>query len=317
MPQLTPSQARVVDPVLTTIAQGIQQADMVGMALFPRVNVALRAGNIITFGREAFMLYASARSPGENTKRVQFGYAGSPFALLDYSLEAGLPIEIQQEQQSGANGWTIDGASSAIKNTSDIMALRLEYQQAQLARTYASYGGSNKVTLSGTSQWSDFSGTSNPVSVVETAKEAVRAATGKRPNTCVMGAAVMAKLKQHPVIIDRTKYTGRDVATADLIASLFGVERVLVGDAVYSNDAGTTLTDVWGKDVILAYTNTATVADAGAPTYGYTYNLNGYPLVEEPYYDRNTKSWYFPVDRAEAPVIAGISAGYMIKDAVA
>lgn len=317
MPQLTPSQARVVDPVLTAVAQGYRQSNLIGSALFPRVGVNLRAGNIITFGREDFMLYTSARSPGENTRRVQFGYAGSPFALVDYSLEGGLPIEIQQEQQDGANGWTLDGGAMTVNKTSSIMALRLEVAQANLARAYASYGAGNKVTLSGTSQWSDYSGTSNPVAVIETAKEAVRQAIGLRPNTVVMGAAVMAKLRQHPIVVDRLKYTGRDIATVEILAGLFGVEKVLVGDAVYSNDAGTAFTDVWGKDVIVAYTNPASLQDMGAPTYGYTYNLDGYPLVEEPYFDRNSKSWYFPVTRAEAPVIAGISAGYMVLNAVA
>jgi len=317
MAQQTPAQARVIDPVLTQIAQGSRQSGFVGTALFPLVPVAMRAGNIITFGREDFMLYSTARAPGENTRRVQFGYSGSAFALVDYSLEGGLPIEIQQEQMSGANGWTIDGAAMTIRKVGAIMDLRLEQAQAALARTYASYAAGNKVTLTGTGQWSDFSGTSDPIANVETAKEAVRAAVGLRPNTLVMGAAVAAKVRQHPKIVDRIKYTGRDVATNELLASLFGVANVLTGDAIYSNDAGTAFTDVWGKDVILAYTTPAPLADMGAPTYGYTYNLGGYPIAETPYFDRNAKSWYFPVTRAEAPVIAAISAGYMIKDAVA
>jgi hypothetical protein len=40
-------------------------------------------------------------------------------------------------------------------------------------------------------------------------------------------------------------------------------------------------------------------------------------LAEEAYYDRNTKSWVFPVTRAEAPVLASASAGYLITGAVA
>jgi hypothetical protein len=127
----------------------------------------------------------------------------------------------------------------------------------------------------------------------------------------------MAKLRQHPNVVDRMKYTGRDVATAEILAALFGVQRVLVGDAIYSNDAGTAFTDVWGKDVVVAYTELGSVADMGAPSYGYTYQLSGYPLAEDPYYDRNTKSWVFPVTRAEAPVLASASAGYLITNAVA
>lgn len=317
MSQLNLSQARIIDPVLTNIAQGFKQSGFVGSALFPRVPVAMRAGNIITFGREDFMLYATQRAPGEATRRVQYGYTGGTFALLDYSLEGALPIENLQEGMAGANGWSVDGAAMAIRKTMSIMDLRLEYAQATIARTAGTYAAGNKVTLSGTSQWSDFTGTSQPIQNIETAKEAVRAATGKRPNTVVMGAATMAKLRQHPIIVDRMKYTGRDVATTEILASLFGVDQVLVGDAIYSNDAGTAFTDVWGKDVVVAYTDTASVADMGTPTYGYTYNLGGYPIVEQPYFDRNSKTWFFPCTRSEAPVIAGANAGYLITNAVA
>jgi hypothetical protein len=314
MAQMIPSGARVIDPVLSTIAQGYQNSAMIASALFPQVAVPLRAGKIITFGKEDFMLYGTQRSPGENTKRVQFGYSAGSFALVDYSLEGQVPIEVLQE---GQNGPGIDHAAMAVRKVSAIMALRLEKAAADLARTAASYAAANKTTLTSTAQWSDFTGVSQPMQNIETAKEAVRSATGKRPNTVVMGAAVMAKLRQHPIVVDRMKYTGRDVATVEILASLFGVDRVLVGDALYANDAGTTFTDVWGKDVVVAYTELASVGDMGAPSYGYTYNLNGYPLAEEAYFDRNTKSWVFPVTRAEAPVLASASAGYLITNAVA
>ena len=317
MGQMNLSQARVIDPVLTTVAQGYKQLDLVGGNLFPQVPVPMRAGKIITFGKEDFMLYAMGRAPGENTRRVQFGYASGNFALVDYSLEGVLPIEIEQEAGEGANGYSIDMATVTIHKTAAIMALRLEYAQAQLARTAGNYGAGNKTTLSGTSQWSDYSGTSNPVTVAETAKEAIRQATGKRPNVCVMGAAVMAKLRAHPVIVDRMKYTGRDVATAEIIASLFGVDRVIVGESIYSNDAGTAFTDVWGKDVVFAYTELSSLAAMGTPSYGYTYNLQGYPIAEVPYWDRSAKSQVFPVTRAEAPVIAAATAGYLVTNAVA
>jgi Phage major capsid protein E len=314
MPQMNLTTTRVVDPVLSTVAQGYKQSDMIANALFPRVSVPLRAGNILTFGKEDFMLYNAARAPGAATRRVQVGYSGTPYALVDYALEGQLPIEIMQEAQNGPG---IDESKVTIYKTLAMLDLRFENAAATIARTAGSYGAGNKVTLSGTGQWSDFTGVSQPIQNIETAKEAVRAATGKRPNTVVMGAAVMAKLRQHPIIVDRMKYTGRDIATVEILASLFGVQRVLVGDAIYSNDAGTTFTDVWGKDVVVAYTDTASAQDMGAPSYGYTYNLNGYPLVEEPYFDRSTKSWVYPVTRSEAPVLASASAGYLITNAVA
>jgi len=316
MPQLTPSQARVVNPVLSSIAQGIQQNDLVGNYLFPAVDVPLRGGQILTFGREAFMQYSNLnRAPGTSTPRVQFGYSGSTYALVDYSIEGKVPVEIEQEAMNSS--FSLDHAAVALNGASRILQLRLEIAQATLATTLSNHASSNRTTLSGTAQWSDFGTTSNPLSDIETGKEAIRAGTGRRPNVGVMGPAVWAKLKYHPIVKDYTKYTGREVATLDILSALTGIANWYIGDAVSSNDAGTTLSDVWGKDVVLAYSELGSVANYGAPTFGYTYNLAGYPLAEEPYQDRNHKSQFFPVTRAEAPVIAGQLAGYLIKSCVA
>lgn len=314
MPQMSNPAARIIDPVLTAVAQGYKHPDFVGGALFPYVPVGQRGGKIVTFSKEDFMLYNTGRAPGQNTKRVQYGYTSGSYALESHSLEGTLPIETMQEAAAVPG---IDASRMTIFKTQNIIALRLEKQQADIARNAAAYAAGNKITLSGTAQWSDLtSGVSDPIAVVETGKEAVRKKVGKRANTGVMGAAVFEKLKQHPKVIDRMKYTGRDVPTVEMLAALFGLDRVLIGDAVFADDAGV-FSDVWGKDMVLAYTETASLAEMGTPSYGYTYRLDGYPVVEEPYFDRNAKSWIYPVTDEVAPVIAGADAGYLITNAVA
>lgn len=313
MQQQTASQARVIDPILSEIAHGYTNADMVGMALFPSVPVAQRGGKIISFGKEDFALYNTARAPGTNTKRVQFGYTSGAYALTQHALEAVSPWELEQEASAVAK---IDYAAMAIRKVQNIIALRLEKAQADLATTAASYASSNKTTLSGTSQWSDYSGTSNPSKDIETAKDAIRSQIGKRGNTAIMGAAVWKSLRQHPAIIDRIKYTGRDSITLEMLAQLWGLERVLVGDAVYTDAAGT-MTDVWGKFVVVAYTTKGSVQDYGEPSYGYTYRLDGAPYVEQGYADRSAKSDIYPVTDEVSPVLTAALSGYLISGAVA
>lgn len=313
MQQQTAGQARVIDPILTEIAQGYQNQAMVGSQLFPVVPVMQRGGKIISFNKEDFSLYNTQRVPGANTRRVQFGYTSGNYALEQHSLEGVAPWELQQDASTIAK---IDYASMAIKKVQNIIALRLESAQATLATTAASYQAANKTTLAGVNQWSDYTGTSNPSKDIETAKEAVRAATGQYPNTVVLSATVMGKLRQHPAIIDRIKYTGRDVVTTDLLAALWGVEKVWVGGAVYA-DASAAMTDVWGKFCVVAYTQTGTIAQLGEPTYGYTYRLDGAPYVEMGYQDRNAKSDIYPVVDEVLPVLTSAIAGYLISAAIA
>ena len=313
MPQMTPSQARVIDPVLSAVAQGYKNADLVGSALFPYVPVDQRGGKIVSFGKEDFYLYAGARAPGATTKRVVFGYSAGSYALTQFSLEGVVPWELQQESQAVPG---IDQASVAVTRVQRIVALNLEKAQADLATTAGNYAASNKNTaLTGTSLWSDASA-SDPIGDIETGREAIRAQTGRYPNTLILSAKSMKALRAHSKIIDRIKYTGRDIPTVELLASLFGVDNVLIGGAVWA-DANGTLADVWGKAAVLAVTEIGSVADLGVPSYGYTYRLRGAPIVETPYEDRSAKSWVYPVTDEVQPVIAGASAGYLISPTVA
>jgi len=211
----------------------------------------------------------------------------------------------------------INYGNLAVRKTQNIIALRKEKSQADLATTAANYPASNKVTLAGTDQWSDYvAAGSDPSDDIEVAKEAIRNKVGKRPNTVVLGPLVWSKLKYHPKMIDRIKYTGRDSLSLEMVAALWEVKRVVVGDAVYLSAAGVQ-TDVWGKFVVLAFTEVGSLADNGLPSYGYTYQLRGYPIVEQPYYERNPKSWIYPVTDALQPVIASNIAGYLISAVVA
>ena len=57
MPQATPGQARVVDPILSAVARGYRSPKAaVANVLFPIVTVGLRAGRIISFGPDDFKL---------------------------------------------------------------------------------------------------------------------------------------------------------------------------------------------------------------------------------------------------------------------
>jgi hypothetical protein len=308
---MTPAQARVVDPVLTEVARGYQNSAFAGMALFPTVSVGARGGKIIAFGREHFRLYNTARAPGGQVVRTTSLYSSQSYALEQHAIEEGVPYELMGDA-SAVPG--VDLGAAAVRRGMNIIGLRLEKAQADLARNASNYGASNKVTLSGTSQWSD--STSDPISAVEGYKEIVRGQIGVRPNTLLVSGRVFAILKTHPKVTDRIKYTSRDVATPDLLAALFGVEQFVVGDAIYVDNAGATA-DIWGKDAILAYTAIGGVADAGRPSYGYTYRLQDMPVVEDPYQDRSTRSWIYQIADEVVPVIAGADAGFLIQNAVA
>lgn len=303
-------QARIVDPVLTNVARGFVQQDLAGMALFPAVPVMLGGGNIIQFGREEFRQYNIRRAPGAATKRIPMGYAGTPYALLQDALEMPVPREHMRDasRQPGIQLGTV-----ATQKAMRIAMLSLEVEQAGLARNTASYPASNRVALGAGSRWSDAA--VNPSATIETGREAIRAAVGVYPNLALLSARAFAACRNNPAILDRFKYTSSESVTAEMLARLWDIDRVVVGRSVTA-DAADVTTDVWGTDAILAYTAIGAI-DNAQPSFAFTYTMEGHPLVEQAYWDNSTKSWIYPVTYERAPVIAGGGAGYLIQTAAA
>lgn len=309
MPNL--NQRRVIDPILSTVVQGYRHPGHVGMALFPRVPVTVAGGQILEFGKESFKAYSTSRAPGGATKRIQFGYLGRPYALENHALEAPVPREHQRDASIVPG---VDLGTRAVNLVMQVMSLALEVQQATLATTAANYDANHKITLSGTDQWNDKTN-SDPIGDISAARQAIRASVGLRPNVLELGPAVFEALSNHPQILDRIKYSQRGVVTAELLASILEIPTVVVGEAITFNDAGVAA-DVWGKHAVLAYVPPVP-STMEEPSYGYTYAMEGHPLVEQPYWDANPKSWIYGVAYERVPVLSGITSGYLISNAVA
>lgn len=313
MSQQTPGQARVVDPILSDHARGYKRAGNIGKILFPVAFVPAYGGKVIEFDKAAFRLHNSKRAPGTNTKRIDRGYAGKPYAIVPSALEAKVPRELMRD---AAQVPGIDLAGDAVDVVMSSLELEHEYDSAQLARNASNYDSDHKVALVGAARWTGASG--DPVKDVETAIEAVRATIGIRPNTVALSATAFGACKSNAKILDRIKYTGRDSVTTDILATLFGVKRVVVGEAVVATGADDDFGDVWGDDVIVAYVAEGQANDrrnAAEPSFGYTYAIPGMPMVENPYWDQSAKSWIYGVSNDATPVLAGMTAGYLIQNA--
>lgn len=78
---------------------------------------------------------------------------------------------------------------------------------------------------------------SEPITLVDTYKTTMAQATGKMPNTLVLGANVGPALRSNPDITDRIKYTQTGVANLAMLAALFEVDRVVIARSVYNTAA--------------------------------------------------------------------------------
>lgn len=124
--------------------------------------------------------------------------------------------------------------------------------------------------------WSAASST--PIADIKAQSTIIQIASGGyRPNTLVLGRQVMDALETNGDIVDRIKYTSDKSVTEELLARLFGVEKVMVADAVVNTAAkGQTATMelTHGKHALLVYSAKSPSIDE--PSGGYTFNWSGF-----------------------------------------
>lgn len=309
MPQMTGQQARVIEPILSEHARGYRQASLIGRMLFPLAPVGQYGGQVIEFDKSSFKLYNSRRGYGAATKRIKFGYQGKPYAIVPSALEAVVPRELMRDASQVPG---INLGSRAVNTVLRSITLEHEYNCAQIARNAANYDANHKVAVA--KSWND--PTSDPVGDVEAGKEAIRQSIGVRPNTLEIPAMALSALKKHPDLLNRAAVTNIKVVNIDLLKVVFEIENIIIGDGVVAGEDDS-FGDIWGEDVVLAYVSAGSDADANAeePSYGYTYLIEGHPLVEVPYYDNNAKSWVYGVSYDNSPVLSGMTAGFLIQGA--
>lgn len=307
MPQMNPAQARLIDPVLSTFAQGYSDPEFTGGLLFPAVPVDVAGGQVLEFGKEAFRRYSTQRAPGAAIKRMQTGFLGRPYALENHGFAGVVPVEIQRDALAVPG---VDLGRRAMSGALAVVRRNLEAQQAAIALDAANYDANHKIALTGAGKWSDPA--SKPITQISDYREAVRSSCGRYPNLAHFSAIGWQAFINNPEVTDRIKHTQTGIVTEQIAAVLLQVDRVVVGKAIYA-DGADAFADIWGNSCVLAYTALGS-KEKEEPSYGYTYTLKGHPAVMQPWYDPDTNSWIYPALYERLPVITQLGSAFLVQN---
>lgn len=235
-----------LDQPLSNVSIGYQNDNYMAERLFPVLPVKKQSGRYWIYGKEKFRQYETIRHAGAEAREIApWSLSNNAYFCDDHSLKD----KIADEERANSDG--VDLEISTTENLTDAILLDLEIRVANLV-----LGGTvSNVTLSGTSQWSDYVN-SDPVAAVEIQKTMVKQQIGRTPNTLAVSYPVYATLRQHPKIIDRFKYTQVGVLDSDALKTAFSVDNFWVMGAEYDTTTegqAPSLDFVWGKHALLAY----------------------------------------------------------------
>jgi len=301
------AQKRIVDPVLTSLARGFSQPNLVASQLFPDVGVDKEGGKVPLFNKEAFRIYNTERAIRANSNVISpDGINTVSYSLTEHDIA--YPMDYREVSEDIRNLKIY-----ATHVTTETIKLRLEKQVADLVQNLASFPTGNKVTLAAGDKFNNSA--SDPVAIFETAKEAVRKKIAKRPNVAILGASSYSALKNHPAILDKIRYTQHAVITPQLLSALLDIPFLFVGEAVYSDDADV-FNDVWSDNVVLAYVPVKSPNAERSlyePSFGYTFKKKNFPIVDV-YSGEGNKVEFIRNTNIFQPLIVGSDAGYLIND---
>ena len=239
-----------VDAALSNLSRSFKNNAFVAERICKILTVAKDSGKFFTYGKQAFKLINTYRIDGTESNRAHLVLGIDTYSCDQHALSDVVTDKVRRNADPALNP-----DFDTTEMLSDLLLLRLEYDVATELATTARYANSNYTTLSGTSQWSDYSN-SNPLTNIKSAKAVIRALIGREPNAIVLAGDVAETLSLHPDIKDLRKYTDPNLLTsAGLPPKILGLE-VIEAKATY-NKAYENLTEsmsyLWGKNAYVMY----------------------------------------------------------------
>lgn len=268
-----------VDAALSAVAIGYRNstAMRIADAVLPRLPVSAEKFKWTEYPlSEAFNVPDARVGRRGRVQQLEFGGTEQTAEVEDFGLESSIPYsDIMAAADARARGDSLhDPVMHSVAMLTDTLENIREVRVAQAVFALTTYAADKRVTLSGTSQFSDYTN-SDPITAIKTGMEATLVHT---PNTMVLGRQVWSRLSSHPKIVNAVKgnVTNAGIVSREQFLELFageGITRLLIGDAFYNTakpGQAPSLGRAWGKHMALLHLNPMATVEQGGITFGFT-----------------------------------------------
>ncbi|MCX7736542.1 MAG: hypothetical protein N2319_07490 [Candidatus Kapabacteria bacterium] len=308
MSQSRIDELRMIDPVLTTVAQGYTNTNMVAEALFPTIQVSKLKGKIPVFGKEAFLIRDTYRAIKAQSNRIPPSDIDFiTFETKERDIEISLDY-IEEEESPDFSRYE----QRITKELVDILQLGREKEAADLVQNPNNFNEELIYEVNANQAFDDYTKNADPILIIRNSAAKLRSLIARYPNTMVIGDKCYQALINHPKLLERVKYAGISKVSRNILSELTDIPNVFVGSAVFSND-GINFSDVWLDNIILAYVDRSDrqLRSEYNPSFGYTLQREGKPEIDT-YYENGGKIKVIRNTDNYAIQITAKDAGFLI-----
>jgi hypothetical protein len=292
---------------------------------FSPLRVMKQSDLYFVFDKNTLLLdQAQPRADGAPAEVTGYKLSTARYAAVVY----GLAEKIGNQRRANSDT-PLDPERNAVQHLTQKALIR---QERDFVNSFMTTGkwGTDKVgqaTSDATHNvfWDDYVN-SSPIEDIEFGKETILGNTGFDPNRLVLQNKVFRYLKRNPEVIDLFKYTTSRTVTADILASMFDLELVLVAKAIYaSNVEGETPVygAIHGKNALLAFASEEPALET--PTAGAIFiwddegRMNGGggdPFGIRTWFEQKEKADYVEIEGAWDNQIIGTDLGFFFSSIV-
>jgi hypothetical protein len=256
-----------IDERLTAIAVGYAQTGLIADEVMPYVDVEGEK-----FAWTEYPIDQSFRLADDNASRtgalntITTNGTKQSGLTLDRGLQSAVP---QRDIEAAAANPAYDPKATRTKLIMQTVLNNREKRVSEAVFNLANYDASQRATLAGTAQWSDYAN-SDPMSVLLAAIDAMLMPA----NMLVLGNATWQRLRQNPKLVQaiRGSVNSTGVLRREEVADALEIEKIIVGTGrvnIAAPGQPASFARVWGKHAALLHINS--LAQAGeAPTFGFT-----------------------------------------------
>lgn len=263
-----------VSATATAVAVSYKQTDLVADEVLPRVPVGTQKFSYNIYNKEdGFTVPETEVGRKGKPAEVEFGSKELTDQTVDHGLDAPIPnadVQNWEGARAAGNSTLVDPRLRATRALTQCLLTRREKRVADLVTNVANYGTDNRIVLSGTSQWSDYTN-SDPSRAIADVLDGLF----MRPTNAVFGRKVWSYLSRHPKICAAVfkNGTNQGLVTRAQFAELFEMPNLPVIGEGWMNTAAkgqpVNMQRIWGNDALFYFRDMNADTEYGV-TFGFT-----------------------------------------------
>lgn len=294
---------------MTNVSLMYRNAAMVAEDIMPALPVDKQSNKYFTYGLDNLRADEDLRRPGAMSNEIDWTPSTDTYYADGHALSQVIPDEWRENADAA-----IDLDTDVTIQLTDKIMLKREKNCATAVATLTAHAQT-------AARWDV--DTTDPVKLIDTAKETVATAIGMVPNTLMLSRPVFRGIRNNLLVKNRVSgaLQGIDASriTAEQLASLLEVDKVIVADAIEVTSAeGQTVTTsyVWGKTALLFYKPPSPGLRTVALGYHFTWNKGRLgSLVYKGRHDKRHSDWIEVMRYYDQKIVAS-GAGYYFTDVV-